>query len=97
MKKINLNCSLIDLDGKVIEKSNMAEIVANQLIYDKDSSKDAIKKYELALKINKKKEFEIDTSDFDLIEKVIKKSTLPVISVAQILLKLRETEKTKNN
>lgn len=83
--KLNLNFNLLDLDGKEIEGANAGKLLANQLV--NQSKGDAVKFWELSLKLYKGEVIDLDTSDQALIKQFIKDSEqLPVLTKAQLLL-----------
>lgn len=82
--KLNLNFNLKDLDGKEIEGANAGKLLANQLV--NQSKGDAIKFWELSLKLYKGEVVDLDSSDQSTIKNFIKDSEqLPVLSKAQLL------------
>jgi hypothetical protein len=83
--KLDLNFNLKDLDGKEIEGANAGKLLANQLINQPKG--DAVKFWELSLKLYKGDVVDLDSSDQNTIKQFIKDSeTLPVITKAQLLL-----------
>jgi hypothetical protein len=83
--KLDLNFNLTDLDGKEIEGANAGKLLANQLINQPKG--DAVKFWELSLKLYKGDVVDLDSSDQNTIKQFIKDSeTLPVITKAQLLL-----------
>jgi hypothetical protein len=83
--KLDFNKSLLSLDGQPFENSNMGKILANSLV---NSNKgDAMKFWEIALKLNKGEIVDLDSSDQSTIKEFIKTNdSLPNITKAQILL-----------
>lgn len=82
--KIDLNKSLIDLDGKEIADSNMGKIVAQTLITG--SKGDALKFWDWANKLYKGEILDLDKSDQEVFKNFIKENEgLPIITKAQIL------------
>lgn len=87
--KIDLNKSVLDLDGKEIENANMGKIVANFLV--NESKGDPLKFWEWALKLNKGEVLDLDKSDQDTFKTLIKETEkLPIITKAQILEALQK-------
>lgn len=87
--KIDLNKSILDLDGKEIENANMGKIVANFLV--NESKGDPLKFWEWALKLNKGEVLDLDKSDQDTFKTLIKETEkLPIITKAQILEQLQK-------
>ena len=87
--KIDLNKSVLDLDGKEIENANMGKIVANFLV--NESKGDPLKFWEWALKLNKGEVLDLDKSDQDTFKTLIKETEkLPIITKAQILEQLQK-------
>lgn len=83
--KLDLNFNLLDLDGKEIEGANAGKLLANQLV--NQAKGDAVKFWELSLKLYKGEVIDLDTSDQALIKQFIKDSEqLPVLTKAQLLL-----------
>lgn len=83
--KLNLNFNLLDLDGKEIEGANAGKLFANQLV--NQSKGDAVKFWELSLKLYKGEVIDLDSSDQNTIKQFIKDSdSLPVLTKAQLLL-----------
>ena len=67
---LNVNFEIFDLSDKAVpDKAN--KYIADMLVSHKG---DALKLYELALKISKNDSIEIDMSDLKLIEQVIKEN-----------------------
>ena len=87
--KIDLNKSVLDLDGKEIDNANMGKIVANFLV--NESKGDPLKFWEWALKLNKGEVLDLDKSDQDTFKTLIKETEkLPIITKAQILEQLQK-------
>lgn len=83
--KLNLNFNLKDLDGKEIEGANAGKLLANQLV--NQAKGDAVKFWELSLKLYKGEVVDLDSSDQNTIKQFIKDSeSLPVLTKAQLLL-----------
>jgi len=89
--KINFSGKpLNDLDGKEIPGSDMGSIVGQTLVSGTEG--DAIKLYELALRI-KQGEVTLDTSDAELLERHVRESkTLTILAKGQILLELKKAK-----
>ncbi len=87
--KLNLKGKLLtDLDGKVLDGSDMSMLVGQALVSGTEG--DAIKQYELALKL-RTGEVDLDTSDTELVERVVRESkTLTILAKGQILLELKK-------
>lgn len=82
--KIDLNKSLLDLDGKEIADSNMGKIVAQMLV--QATKGDALKFWDWALKLNKGEVIDLDKSDQEVFKNFVKEhEQLPIITKAQIL------------
>ena len=86
--KLNLiDKQCLDLEDKEVPGGIMSNVVANMLATAKG---EPIKLYELAKGI-KKGEVEIDTTDFDLVEKVVAENEGYVALIkGQVLLELKE-------
>ena len=86
--KLNLKGKLLkDLDGNALDGSDMSMLVGQALVGGTEG--DAVKQYELALKI-RAGEADLDTSDAELVEKAVKESkALTVLAKGQILLTLK--------
>ena len=83
--KIDFNFNLLDLDGKEIEGANAGKLLANQLV--NQAKGDAVKFWELSLKLYKGEIVDLDSSDQATIKNFIKDSEqLPVLTKAQLLL-----------
>ena len=83
--KIDFNFNLLDLDGKEIEGANAGKLLANQLV--NQAKGDAVKFWELSLKLYKGEVVDLDSSDQNTIKQFIKDSeSLPVLTKAQLLL-----------
>lgn len=90
--KLNFNKSLVGLDGVEIADSNMGKILAGHLA--QSNKGDALKFWEIALKLQKGEEIDLDTSDQNTIKEFIKNAeTLPNITKAQLLIVFNKTEK----
>lgn len=82
--KINLNNSLVGLDGKEIADSNLGKLVAN--ILAASNKGDAAKMWHWALKLHAGEELELDPSDLETLKSFIKENEqLTILSKAQIL------------
>ncbi len=83
----------IDEKGNIIDEKDMARVVSSSMVMSPSASDDPIKVYELALKIDKGP-VELDTSDFELVQKIIKENQrLSVLAKGQILLELKKAVK----
>jgi len=83
--KLDFNKALVDLDGKEIENTNLGKVLAQQLV--QTNKGDALKFWEIALKLQKGEVIDLDTSDQTLIKDFIKSAdTLSNMGKAQILL-----------
>lgn len=83
--KLNFNKSLVNLDGVDIADSNMGKILASYLV--QSNKGDALKFWEIALKLQKGEEVDLDTSDQNTIKEFIKSADgLPNITKAQLLM-----------
>lgn len=90
---LNTNFQIFDLTDKAVkDKSNrfIAEILMNH-------KGDALKCYELALKINKNDLIEIDTTDLNLIETAIKENQQYTNLIKGAILKEIECQKSIAN
>lgn len=86
--KINFNFNLLDLDGNEIENSNVGKLIANMLV--QQSKGDALKFWDWALDLNKGKELDLDSSDYETLKNFIKDNEqLTIIAKAQILKSLK--------
>lgn len=86
--KLNFNKSLQNLDGSEVDNSNMGKILANLL--SQSTVGEPIKCWEMALKLYKDGEIEVDTTDKDLLEKVINASAaITAAGKAQLLLVIK--------
>lgn len=82
--KLNLNHSLIGLDGKEIAESNLGKLVANMLATSNKG--DAAKMWHWALKLHAGEELELDPSDVETLKTFIKENEqLTVLAKAQAL------------
>ena len=82
--KIDLNKSLLDLDGKEIADLNMGKIVAQMIV--QATKGDALKFWDWALKLNKGEVIDLDKSDQEVFKNLVKEhEQLPIITKAQIL------------
>jgi len=86
--KIDLNFSLVDLDGNAIENANVAKMVAGALV--QQSKGDALKFWDWAVALNKGETLDLDSSDQETLKSFIKDGDFPVITKAQILHKLKK-------
>jgi hypothetical protein len=89
MKEFNLvGKKLMDMDGKEIEDSDMAQIASNALV-ESNGEENIIKLYELAIAV-KSGPMKVDTADYDLIEKTIRQSkSYTILAKAQVLLAIK--------
>jgi hypothetical protein len=86
--KVDLNFSLLDLDGNTIANSNVGKIVANTLV--QQSKGDPLKFWEWALALNKGESLDLDSSDSEIFNSFIKDNDFPIITKAQILQSLKK-------
>ena len=94
MKKIDLNTPIKNLSGDDIENSHMGELLGNVLVGQ--TKGEALKYYDWACMMHKHNVFEIDRADFDKILKFVQETdSLPVLSKAQIELRLKEVNQPK--
>lgn len=83
--KLNFNKSLQNLDGSEVEQSNMGKLLANVL--SQANTGEPVKCWEMSLKLFKGDELEVDTTDKEMLEGVIKASqNLSNAGKAQLLL-----------
>jgi len=83
--KLNFNKSLQNLDGSEVENSNMGKLLANVL--SQANTGEPVKCWEMSLKLFKGDELEVDTTDKEMLEGVIKASqNLSNAGKAQLLL-----------
>jgi hypothetical protein len=82
--KLNFNFNLLDLDSKEIEGANAGKLLANSLV--NQSKGDALKFWEIALKLNNGEVIDLDTSDQNLLKTFIKDSeTITILGKGQLL------------
>jgi hypothetical protein len=82
--KLNFNFKLIDLDSKEIEESNAGKLLARTLV--NQSKGDAIKFWELSLKLYNGEVVDLDTSDQNLLKTFIKDSeSITILGKGQLL------------
>lgn len=82
--KIDLNKSVIDLEGKEIADSNIGKIVAQMLI--QATKGDALKYWDWAQKLYKGEILDLDRSDQEVFKNFVKDhEALPIITKAQVL------------
>ena len=85
--KLNLNFSLLDLEGKEIETANAGKVIANQLCASNKG--DALKCYDWGRQLYKGESIEVDRSDLNGIrEFVVTTETISNLAKAQILEKI---------
>lgn len=83
--KLNFNKLLQNLDGSEVENSNMGKLLANVL--SQANTGEPVKCWEMSLKLFKGDELEVDTTDKEMLEGVIKASqNLSNAGKAQLLL-----------
>lgn len=84
---IDFNIPLKDLEGNDIPQSNMGKILANTLVTN--SSGDALKFWDWALKLHNGAPLSLDTSDKNTLKAFIEKNeSLTILSKAQLLILL---------
>jgi len=84
MKKLNFDFNLKDLQGNEITEAKANHILANLLV--SQTKGDAIKLYTWGLELYKTGELNLDKSDAQVLENIIKESeTLTVLAKGQIL------------
>ena len=82
--KLNFNFNLLDLDSKEIEGANSGKLLASSLV--NQSKGDAIKFWELSLKLNNGEVVDLDTSDQNLLKTFIKDSeSITILGKGQLL------------
>lgn len=82
--KLDFNFNLTDLEGQEIENANAGKLLAGALV--QQSKGDAIKFWELALKLNKGEIVDLDSSDQQLLKSFIKDNeSLTVLAKGQML------------
>lgn len=82
--KLNFNFNLVDLDSKEIEGANAGKLLANSLVAQ--SKGDAIKFWEMALKLNQGEVIDLDTSDQGLLKSFIKENeSITILAKGQML------------
>jgi hypothetical protein len=81
--KLNFNFNLLDLEGQEIENANTGKLLAGALV--QQSKGDAIKFWEMALKLNKGEVIDLDTSDQQLLKTFIKENeSLTILAKGQM-------------
>ena len=89
--KLNFNKSLQNLDGSEVEQSNMGKLLANVL--SQSNTGEPVKCWEMSLKLFKGEELEVDTTDREMLEGVIKSSqNLSNAGKAQLLLVFKNAQ-----
>lgn len=87
--KLNFNFPISDLDGNEIPESNLGKTIANVLVSARDG--DALKLWDIALKLQKGTELDLDTSDTQMLKDRIKNAdTITVLVKAQALQVFQE-------
>lgn len=82
--EINLNKSVVDLEGKEIPNSNMAKMLANSL--SSSATGDALKFWDWAKKLYSGKKLDLDPSDVATLKGfIVSDSGFPIITKAQML------------
>ncbi len=94
--KLDFNQPIVGLDGTVIEGSNMGKILADQLVISTKGN--ALKYWEMALKLHRGEEVDLDQADQTMVKEFIEKhESLPNLTKAQLLLVFIDTEKKNKN
>lgn len=85
MKKLDLNKSLVDLDGNEIENSKLGKLVAGLLMSQKTG--DSVKFFDWAVTLHKTGIIEVDEADFSTLKTMVKENReyLTMIGKAQLL------------
>jgi hypothetical protein len=87
--KIDLNCNLLDLDGKEVPNTNAGKLVAQTLV--QQTKGDALKFWDWAVALNKGETLDLDSSDQETFKNFVKDSeAITIFAKAQILLKLKK-------
>lgn len=82
--KLDFNFNLLDLDGNEISNANAGKLLANTLV--QQAKGDAVKLWEIALKLHKGEVIDLDTSDQELLKNFIKDSEqLAILAKGQLL------------
>lgn len=82
--KLDFNFNLVDLEGQEIENANAGKLLASTLVQQPKG--DAIKFWEMALKLNKGEVIDLDSSDQQLIKTFIKDNeSLTILAKGQML------------
>ena len=85
--KLNLNKSVIGLDGQEIEGTNLGKVVAQ--VIAQDNKGDAVKKWYWATKLYGGEEIDLSPDDHEAFKEMIKTNeALTVMAKAQILAEL---------
>ena len=91
---INLNQSLVDMEGTPIPDAEMNKILANAL--QNPRTGDALKLWNRAVKLYNKEELDLDPSDFSTIRAFVEaEQTFPVLTKAQLLTALDASKEAK--
>ena len=91
---INLNQSLVDMEGTPIPDAEMNKILANAL--QNSRTGDALKLWNWAVKLYNNEELDLDPSDFSTIRAFVEaEQTFPVLTKAQILTALDASKEAK--
>jgi hypothetical protein len=94
--KLDFNQPIVGLDGTTIEGSNMGRILADQLVISTKGN--AIKYWEMALKLHRGEVIELDQADQSMVKDFIEKhESLPNLTKAQLLLVFIDSEKKNKN
>lgn len=87
--KLNFNFPISDLDGNEIPESNLGKTIANVLVSARDG--DALKLWDIALKLQKGTELDLDTSDTQMLKDRIKNAdSITILVKAQALQVFQE-------
>jgi len=68
--ELNLNVAITDLDGTDIADSNLGKTIAQTLAFARDG--DALKLFDIAIKLQKGETITLDTSDTTMLKERIK-------------------------
>ena len=75
---------MMDGPGEDAKEITLSNQLANALV--QSEAKDAIKAYELALRINGAKFIDLDTSDFNMVEQTVERSKYSALLKAQLIM-----------
>lgn len=96
MKKVMLNCSILNLKGDIIKDQTGKELKINELVANYLSSskktKDAMRKFRIAQAMYLDGDMELEDADYKMVKEAVEEAGADILVTAQIFKALGEKE-----